>query len=188
MNKFLFSVDDAAHAWQEWQFNCGPAALCAITNKTPAEIRQHLGDFESKGYTNPMLMASILNGLGIPFERVFQCTGPTRVPWSDQNLPEFGLMRVQWGGPWTNEGVPMRARYRHTHWVAIDRAHPTRVFDVNAVCVGGWIPWSEWVTQLVPWLLKEVAPKANGEWWPTHCWQVPRPLCDSIHRKWECRK
>jgi len=32
----------------------------------------------------------------------------------------------------------------------------------------------EWETFLVPWLLKEVAPKASGGWWPTHCWQISR--------------
>lgn len=170
-----FTAEDAQAAGEAWRFNCGPGALCAITGMTPAELRPHLGDFERKGYTNPSLMASILKDLGIAYDRVFEATGAERKPWSDGNLPEFGLMRVQWGGPWTRPGVPMAARYRYTHWVAIDRQHPTCVFDVNAACVGGWIPWEEWITQLIPWLLRECHPKASGEWWPTHCWQVPRP-------------
>jgi hypothetical protein len=142
--KARFSAEEALAAWNAWRFNCGPGALCAITNKTPDEIRPHMGDFEKKGYTNPTLMASILRDLGIAFQRVFENTGPERKPWCDDSLPSFGLMRVQWGGPWTRDGVPMRARYRHTHWVAVDRSRgDTIIFDVNAACVGGWIPWSE---------------------------------------------
>lgn len=175
-----FTGDDTQAAWEAWRFNCGPGALCAITGLTPAELRPHMGDFEAKGYTNPTLMASILKGLGIPFERIFEATGAPRKPWCDGNLPEFGLMRVQWGGPWTRPGVPMAARYRHTHWVAVDREHPTQVFDVNAAHFGGWLSWAEWSTQLVPWLIKECAPKADGEWWPTHCWQVPRPSAEVV--------
>jgi hypothetical protein len=28
--------------------------------------------------------------------------------------------------------------------------------------------------QVVPWLLRECEPKADGTWWPTHCWEVSR--------------
>lgn len=49
-----------------------------------------------------------------------------------------------------------------------------RVFDVNALCVGGWIPFPEWANELVPWLLEQAEPKATGEWWPTHCLEVHR--------------
>lgn len=184
-----FTVEQAQAAAEAWGFNCGPGALCAITGMTPAEIRPHMGDFEAKRYTNPTLMASILKGLAIPVARVHEAKGENArdVPWMAANLPLFGLMRVQWEGPWTAPGVPMAARYRYTHWVAIDRVQRNDplfmadVFDVNAACVGGWIPWKEWDTQLVPWLLKECHPKATGGWWPTHCWQVPRPIEPPIH-------
>lgn len=29
-------------------------------------------------------------------------------------------------------------------------------------------------------LLKECHPKATGGWWPTHCWQVPRPSAEVV--------
>lgn len=159
-----FGVDEAQAAADAWQFNCGPGALCAVLDKTPAEIRPHLGDFERKGYTNPKLMAEILRRLNVTYFK----------PMSD-DWPIFGLVRVQWAGPWTRSGVPLRARYRHSHWVASSRpsAEGERyVFDVNAVCAGGWLSYQEWSQQLVPWLLRECEPKADGRWWPTHRWEV----------------
>lgn len=165
-----FDVAGAQSATDEWGFNCGPAALCAVTGKTPAEIRPQLGDFESKGYTNPTLMADSLRRLRVAFKRLFEVPRrplPENVIW-----PTFGLVRVQWGGPWTNDGVPLKARYRHSHWIAYAAESNGRVFDVNAMCIGGWLDFEKWSTELVPWLLKQVEPKASGEWWPTHCWEI----------------
>ena len=80
-------------------------------------------------------------------------------------------MRIQWGGPWTKPRVPMRVRYRQTHWVAL-RNNNEEVFDVNATCSGGWIKTEEWEWKLVPWLIKEAVPKGDGTWWPTHVLEV----------------
>jgi len=169
-------IDEAA----KWGFNCGPASLCAVLDKTPAEIRPHLREFERKGYTNPSLMAGILRDLHVPFRRVFQSARQPAlgsVVW-----PVWGLARIQWGGPWTRPGVPMRARYRHTHWIGFRRGNGIShdvVFDVNALSVGGWISFAEWANELIPWLLDQVEPKASGAWWPTHCWEI-RNGSDSV--------
>lgn len=167
------TLDNAQAAADSWGFNCGPAALCAVLNKAPDEIRPHLGDFERKKYTNPSLMADILRGLKVSFLRTFETV---REPAAGTVIwPKFGLVRVQWAGPWTRDGVPIPARYRHTHWVAYRNGPGTNhgvVFDVNALCVGGWMPFAEWSNQLVPWLLQQVEPKSTGKWWPTHCWDL----------------
>ena len=166
----LLTLDEAQAAGDEWGFNCGPAALCAVLELSPADIRPHLGDFEKKRYTNPTLMASILRGLGINFRRVYECA--VQVENRKPTYPSFGLVRVQWGGPWTKPGVPMAARYRHTHWIAV-RDLGREAFDVNALCCnGGWLPWQEWADELTPWLIRQCEPKADGSWWPTHCWEV----------------
>jgi hypothetical protein len=176
-----FSLEDTIAAGDEWNFNCGPAALCAIFDLLPSEIRPHLGDFERKGYTNPTLMEEITNRISRseslrPIVKLYR--GDTLESWerkhpSDNRWPDFGLVRLQWGGPWTNQGVPMRVRYRKTHWVAMKRtSNGMYVFDVNAMCEGGWIQFGEWSLQLVPWLIKACEPKASGEWWPTHSWSI----------------
>jgi hypothetical protein len=46
------------------------------------------------------------------------------------------------------------------------------IFDVNAMSVGGWIAVSTWQNNLVPWLLKQCEPKANGNWHLTHCVEI----------------
>ena len=162
-----FTEDDANKAADEWNFNCGPAALCAVLDMTPAEMRPHLIDFEQKGYTNPSLMFGILKALNIEH----RCSYRSDVAEIAQlnAWPKFGLVRIQWGGPWTRPGVPMRVRYRKTHWVACCGDNTTReIFDVNVMCVGGWMSFAEWSTKLIPWLIKECVPDGNGEWWPTH--------------------
>ena len=159
-----FSAEEAYAT--DWRFNCGPGALCAVLGMTPAEIRPHMLDFERKGYTNPTLMLDVLRGLGVAFRH-----RPDRL-W-----PEFGLVRVQWSGPWTAPGVPPRVAYRHTHWVASCGTRlpdSMRVFDVNAICVGGWLSFIEWAQALVPWLLRICEPKADGRWWVTHALELTR--------------
>jgi hypothetical protein len=173
MKTETLTLEVAQYAADEWGFNCGPAALCAMLDMTPDELRPHLLDFESKGYTNPTLMADILRGLGVRFRRKYECAVQVENRPLPTDWPSLGLVRIQWGGPWTREGVPMRARYRHTHWIGA-RLDGKPVFDVNALCVGGWISWHEWKNELVPWLIRESVPKGNGEWWPTHCWEIER--------------
>lgn len=168
-----FGIDEAQRAADEWRFNCGPGALCAILGMTPDEIRPHMLSFERKGYTDPTLMKDVLHGLKCRITSVYQDQYGKRT--LDPVYPTLGLVRVQWAGPWTQPGVPMRVRYRHTHWIGCRTNGMGReAFDINSVYYGGWLPWDEWSQMLVPWLIKTAVPKSSGEWWPTHCWEVVR--------------
>lgn len=178
-----FDVEEAQMAATAWDFNCGPGALCALLGLKPEAIRPHLLDFEKKGYTNPKLMKDILNGMGVEWSEVFKYDGARAELSGDVVYPTRGLVRVQWGGPWTAPGRPVRARYRHTHWVAVRQGERVReVFDINATCEG-WISWLEWSLQLVPWLLKVCEPRADGTWWPTHCWEVVSTCLPQANRR-----
>lgn len=185
--RIKFTREEAEGANDKWGFNCGPAALCAVLGKTPRQIRADLCDFEDRGYTNPQLMFRILRGLDVTHFTVLRADEPR------ENLrwPKFGLVRVQWAGPWTEAGVPIIRRQRHSHWIAVRESTPEgrMVFDVNAVPSAsssqlstlntqpssqGWLTFSVWSTQLVPWLLKHCEPKASGVWWPTHGIEIQR--------------
>ena len=159
-----FDVDDAQRAADAWGFNCGPAAIAAILCTTPEQIRPHLSDFEHKGYMNPSMVFASL--------RLLQRPG-TQIALPDKwTLPVYGLARIQWGGPWLKEGVPIAARYQHTHWIAaVKDALGPMVFDVNSTCAG-WITFHEWAYQLVPWLLGQHK-RADGSWYVTHAIEVP---------------
>lgn len=169
-----FTLEEAETVGDGW-FNCGPAALCAVTGMSPQMAMDVIPDFKSKHYTSPSMMATALKGLGISFNR--QCSiassgRPTLYERDSVRYPAFGLVRIQWGGPWCNLGVPIAASYYKTHWIAIDGNDR---FDINAMCVGGWLPREAWETELVPWLLQEHVKKSDGTWWPTHCWEMDRP-------------
>lgn len=164
-----FTVVDAERAYDEWGCNCGPAAIAAIFGLTLNALRPHLGDFEAKGYTNPTLMREIMLRMA---PCAFDMRGPSYP--GERCWPWFGLARIQWDGPWCKPGVPARAAYRHTHWVGSCLRAPgdVGIFDVNAMASGGWIALRDWSDTLVPWLLKQVVPRASGKWWITHTIEV----------------
>lgn len=170
-----FTLADAERASDEWGCNCGPSALAAVTGRSLDEIRPLMGDFEKKRYTNPTLMFDSLVRTGIKWWKL------------DGSIPTLGLLRIQWEGPWTEPGVPVRARYRHTHWIGIQQSDAmginfpgkispgAGIFDINAMNSGGWIAFRDWSGVLVPWLIKECVPRGNGKWHITHRIQVERP-------------
>lgn len=167
-----FSIDEAQRYYDEWRFNCGPGALCAVTGCTPIAALEALPKFRERGYTNPKMMRRGLELRSAKWRELLSEDGAVNDLPRISNLPAHGLVRVQWAGPWTKPGVPVVARYRHSHWIAVDGEH---VFDINAMCVGGWLPLVEWFNELVPWLIRECEPKsATGDWWATHCWEVER--------------
>ena len=164
--KPLFDLNDAIHAGDTWGFNCGPAAIAVMNRLTIEELRPHLGDFESKRYTNPTLMWAILKSIGANWRArsVREVLAAPRDSW-----PDYGLARVQWEGPWTAPGVPIAARYRQTHWVGAMKVGEQRgIFDINCLNSGGWVALSDWSRTIVPFILKECHPKADGNWHLTH--------------------
>lgn len=165
-----FTLEDAQRAHDAWRFNCGPFALAIMLGLTPDELRPHLGDFEAKGYTNPKLMYQVLYDLlgVVSPDRMKGFNQPCQAD-GEVMFADYGLSRVQWHGPWMKPGVPIAARYRKTHWVGsmiVDGQ--TWIADVNAMCVGGWVPLATWRDQLVPWLLQQCVPGADGAWSLTH--------------------
>lgn len=159
-----FSDADAGRAHAEWGANCGPGALAAIMGMTLDEVRPHMIGFEAKRYTNPSMMNAALRSIGRPWRKI----GAT---W-----PAFGLVRVQWEGPWLKPGVPMVARYRWTHWIGA-REGPLPgnpgVFDINAICNGsGWVSRSDWARHIAPWIIKEMVPNGDGGWHLTHAIEI----------------
>lgn len=159
-----FTFEDANRAYEDWGANCGPGALAAIMDMTLDEVRPHMGDFEDKHYTNPMLMNAALRSIGRQWKKICAI-------W-----PNYGLVRVQWEGPWTSPGVPMRARYRYTHWIG---AHTSErngigIFDINCMNNGtGWCSIDDWSRYIAP-VLAGQYPRADGKWHITHAIEVAR--------------
>ena len=159
-----FTAADADRAYDEWGCNCGPAALAAIAGVDLERARDAIPGFVERGYTSPAMMRAALASLsGWP-------------GWAPLNWPRYGLVRIQWEGPWTEPGVPMVARYRHTHWVGaqqIGDPPAVGVFDVNAIGNGtGWVSLDDWTGEIAPFLAAHIR-RANGRWHITHAIEWP---------------
>lgn len=168
-----FTATEAEQAHEMWGCNCGPGAIAAVLGLSLAELRPRLGDFETRRYMNPTLMWETLDRLGASWRS-------RKNPRAGRNdklcpgWPVYGLARIQWEGPWTQPGVPAAAAYRHTHWVGANTRNPANVgiFDINCMNAGGWVPVKEWTEMLVPWLLENTVPRANGKWHLTHVVEI----------------
>lgn len=157
-----FTAADQDQAYASWGCNCGPGALAAILEITLDDARALLPGFDAKKYTNPTMMTDALKQSGRWWSRRPEPT------W-----PRYGLVRVQWEGPWTRPGVPMRARYRYTHWVgAAHSGDEVGVFDINCIANGtGWAALDDWTGIIVPHLTSGY-PRADGKWHITHALEV----------------
>lgn len=164
-----FTWAETEAAYEAWRFNCGPGAICGLLGLRPEEVRPHMGDFEQRGFTNPTLMYAALTSLGVRFAKTIDstCIGQKKL-----GFPEFGLARIQWGGPWCSPKAPPQARYRQTHWVAswLSPKQGHAIFDVNASV---WTAEADW-KRLVLTDLLELYPRADGTWWVTHALEIAR--------------
>jgi hypothetical protein len=52
------------------------------------------------------------------------------------------------------------------------RAHPEEASVTGRLHLGRWLRLGEWSEQLVPWLLGQIEPKADGSWHRTHVVEV----------------
>lgn len=171
-----FTGADAERAYKEWGANCGPGAAAAILGLTLDEIRPLFAavGFESRHYTNPTMMLDVLRASGRGITYLAGKRLPSD-PW-----PSWGLVRIQWEGPWMRPGVPPAARYRLTHWVGASRSGSgVGVFDINVVGTGpandhdGWTTLQAWSEVVAPHLMEGI-PRADGKWSATHSIEVGR--------------
>lgn len=114
---------DTEEAYELWNANCGPCALAAILERTLADTRPLLGNFEQRGYMNITDVNNALKSAGVPYQGRLK------------SRPTYGLVFIQWGG---HENKPAIVQYKFTHWIAV--AGDT-VFEANAPEL---ISWSEW--------------------------------------------
>ncbi len=172
-----FTLADFELARTLWGANCGPSTLAVICGLTLDEVRPLFGA-KWPGHTNPSMMFFALNRAGVKWSWDSIMVNDARPAW-----PSWGLARIQWEGPWMQPGVPMSARYRHTHWVgagplldSASRPIPGEVcvWDVNTLDIGsGWAPLAAWTRATAPILTRSIK-RASGGWHITHAIEVHR--------------
>jgi len=137
--KMPFTEGEFRAAAREWGCNCGPSALAFALRMPLDHARSAIAGFDEKRYTSPMMMRGALDRLCVP------CGSYTKhLEHAHMFKGSPSLVRIQWGGPWTTEGVDPRRAYRHTHWIATFVGPGFSVFDCNAgvVSFGDWKSWT----------------------------------------------
>ncbi len=164
---YSFNEKDAEKAYQEWGSNCGPGALAAITGLTLDDVHPHIQKFDERHYTSPAMMKGALASLGVKWsERIPRLpeTGAADNSETAHLLASYGLVRIQWEGPWYGKFA-----YRKSHWIASMNwsGGNTFVFDINS----GWMLQMKWEREIVP-KLTELYKRATGGWHATHRWEL----------------
>lgn len=164
---YSFTQEDSDAAFKSWGCNCGPAALAFALRVTPDDVRSLIPEFDEKRYTSPRMMGTALAASGATWQRGRPVVGRPLFRLLSSGF--VSLVRIQWTGPWTAEGANPKWAYRQTHWICgwVDGG-ARMVFDVN----GGIRTLFDWEENIVPPLLEVCVPKADGGWYPTHCWPV----------------
>lgn len=130
----LFTEAQSQRASAEWKASCGPHSIAAACGLTLDQVKAVLPEFQ--GWMAPTLMEQTLLCLGQEFQL-------TKLAASEKSIILCeGINRIQWEGPWLKPGVPVRAAYRHTHWVACSQG----MVLCTACLPATWITWEEWVS------------------------------------------
>lgn len=150
--------------------NCGPSALAVMLGIPAMQATAAIPNYKTRHYTSPTMMKCALAALGVRYHERFR-RGYQRSTNNEHVLCEYGLCRIQWCGPWTAPGANPKWAYRQSHWVGSWNCEGITlplVYDVNA----GWRTQPTWEMDVIPRLLKECVPNANGEWYVTHRWEL----------------
>jgi hypothetical protein len=103
----VFTLEDSRLAFEAWGANCGPNALAQCVGYRLDQVRSFLGDFEQKGFMTPSMMKASIKRLARLNE----------MPPLLHGWPLYGIVRIQWTGPWTAPDANPRWAYQYTHWV-----------------------------------------------------------------------
>lgn len=145
-----YTPPDLEAAYRRWGCNCGPAALAACLQVPCATVRPWFAGFERRRYVNPTHMKEALGyARQVGYFRQYNMC---------RRLPHYGMAFLQIEGPWEDPGVPIRAAYRHTHWIATAYDQVVWVYDVNA---NGWLTQPGWEEQVMRRILA-ATPRATG--------------------------
>lgn len=177
----LYHPPDVEEASQTWKANCGPGALAAVLQRPVMSLRARLPGFERRGFCNPSHLLRVLDSLDVRIithnaAQIAHAIETSVQPEQEPSL--YGLLFLQWTGPWCNPGVPVAAQYRYTHWVgtASTQDHGQMYYDINAWREddqrGAWVPTSWWEHEILPAITCTIK-RADGGYYVRTALEVP---------------
>lgn len=79
----------------------------------------------------------------------------------------MSLVRIQWTGPWTDNGKTAKWAAAQTHWIACWSDGDWFVFDCNS----GITTFAEWESKTVNAITATIK-RADGDWFPANVWRL----------------
>ncbi len=129
-----YTSQESAAAHAEWKASCGHHSIAAACNIPLNKVKEACPKLT--GWMSPTMVSQTLEKLG-------KCPRCYKENKTMNQPPDHivAICRLQYEGRWMEPGVPMAARYKETHYVAIvggalvmDTTHDTNIL----------LPWERW--------------------------------------------
>lgn len=160
--KLPYDALESLEANSAWGANCGPHSIAAYCHVHLETVRLAM-PAPFKRWMNPSNISETLRYLRVQSDLASCAKKMQRPPDSLR-----AIMRIQWEGSWLKPGVPAKAAYCHTHYIAVlPGALVMDTFQDPSIVQ----PWEAWQTGLEA-AIREHMPKVTG-WHFTHVW-TPR--------------
>lgn len=153
-----YTAEESVCANREWRATCGHHSIAAAVGVKLDAVKAACPKLT--GWMSPTMISKTLAALGCN-PRAYPCAQKMGQPppWM------VAIMRIQWEGPWLKEGVPVKAAYAYTHYIAVTPG--SEVMD-PALDTISLLPWQSWISAV-----NEYAPQTHKRaygWHFTHAW------------------
>lgn len=164
--KLPYTMAEADHAHDAWNFMCGHFSIAAATGCALDQIHTCGVAIKTGGWMNPTMISETLRALPVSYNKVPVTITPEEEFKLLEHLKTAAILRIQWEGTWLNPGVPAGAAYQRTHYIAYKDGH---IMD-PALGPNIHMPVKLWLEQGITQVLPQIK-KATGYHF-THAWTI----------------
>ena len=162
----LYTKDEAEAAHKAWKSSCGHFSCAAASGKTLDDVKR--SRVALKGWMNPTMITTCLDGMGMKFEKRLIPYDPTVHPFAHMVFEKAPVLprifRVQFEGPWMKG--PVTGRYKHTHYIAsLEKGVMDPIYEPSEI-----LEHAEWLDLAPEWYAKCIKNCTGYHF--THAWTI----------------